>query len=196
MRNGIWMIEGQNGAGKSTSLVLFSPSLTTKRTKPVGTILEALVWAHFGDFLRSGMMKDFAINDNCKECTVRVEYANGFVIERTRKRGKITQIHNTHQCYSDLIIASARGESLKTFRKRPDGTEVYIDDMELGELRNSQKLLNQTIGIDYDTFSRSIVLGQNIFSNFISGSKEQRRDIIEVTHSFVFTKLQPKLTPI
>lgn len=92
---------------------------------------------------------------------MRLEYANGFVVERTRKRG--------------------RGESLRTFQKTADGTsEQYNAELELGELRNTQKALNDTIGIDYETFTRSIILGQNIFGNFISGSKEQRRDIIEV----------------
>jgi DNA repair exonuclease SbcCD ATPase subunit len=82
------------------------------------------------------------------------------IIERSRKRG--------------------RTESLKTFqRDRESGEEVYLADKELGELRHTQKLLDDTLGIDYDTFSKSVVLGQNIFNNFVSGSKEQRRTIIE-----------------
>jgi len=164
MNHGIWMIEGINGAGKSTSWHfngLTCRLILAVRIVSKGTIFEALVWVHFGEFLRSGMLKDFAINDNTKECTVRLEYSNGFAVERTRKRG--------------------RNESLKTFQIKPDGSsEEYNADLELGELRNSQKALNETLGIDYETFSRSIVLGQNILSNFVSGSKEQRRDIIEV----------------
>lgn len=35
------------------------------------------------------------------------------------------------------------------------------------------------IGIDYKAFSKSVVLGQNILNNFISGSRDDRRTIIE-----------------
>lgn len=49
---GIWLIDGENGAGKST-------------------IFEAVVWCQFGEFLRSGMQKDYAINDQEESCTVR-----------------------------------------------------------------------------------------------------------------------------
>lgn len=91
---------------------------------------------------------------------VRVEYENGFIIERTRKRG--------------------RSESLRTFQRDfSSAMPVYQEQNELGELRNTQKLINGKLGIDFDTFSRSVVLGQNIFANFISGGKEQRRSIVE-----------------
>jgi DNA repair exonuclease SbcCD ATPase subunit len=106
------------------------------------------------------MQKDFAINDNHSHCSVRLEYANGIIIERARKRGKT--------------------ESLKTYKRDPvTGAEVYQPEKELGELRHTQRLLNDALGIDYETFSKSVVLGQNIFNNFVSGSKEQRRTIIE-----------------
>jgi hypothetical protein len=49
---GIWLIDGDNGTGKST-------------------IFEAIVWCQFGEFLRSGMQKDFAINDFEESCSVR-----------------------------------------------------------------------------------------------------------------------------
>lgn len=91
---------------------------------------------------------------------VTIEYENGFIIERTRKRGRAETLR-THQ------------------RTTADSAPVYQPQNELGELRNTQKLLNEKLGIDFDTFSKSVVLGQNIFTNFVSGSKEQRRTIIE-----------------
>eukprot|EP01122_Echinamoeba_exundans_P011161 TRINITY_DN433_c0_g2_i1.p1 TRINITY_DN433_c0_g2~~TRINITY_DN433_c0_g2_i1.p1 ORF type:complete len:963 (+),score=120.21 TRINITY_DN433_c0_g2_i1:558-3446(+) len=138
---GIWLIDGDNGAGKST-------------------IFEAIVWCQFGEFLRSGMQKDFAINDFEDYCTVSLEYENGFIIERSRRRG--------------------RTESLRTLqRTAPSAVPQYLEQNELGELRNTQKLVNDKLGIDFETFSKSVVLGQNIFANFVSGSREQRRSIIE-----------------
>lgn len=147
LNDGIWSIEGKNGAGKST-------------------IFEAIVWCQFGQFIRSGMQKDYCINDNFNDCRVRLEYSNGLIIERKRKRG--------------------RYEALKTYKKnvnaQVDESNIefeYQEEKELGHLNNTQMLLNQTLGIDFSTFTKSIVLGQNIVNNFVSGSKEERRKIIE-----------------
>ena len=60
-------------------------------------------------------------------------------------------------------------------------TENELQDIEKGELKNTQKALENILGIDFLTFARSIILGQNIVNNFISGPAEQRRAIIEET---------------
>jgi len=139
MNDGIWMIEGENGSGKSS-------------------IFEAIVWCHFGNYLRSELTKDHGINNNSKRSLVRVEYENGFVIERERKIGK--------------------ADELRTFQR--DGNNlVPLDQNEKGAVKNSQKKLNDHIGIEYKVFSKSVLLGQNIVNNFISGSRDDRRLIIE-----------------
>lgn len=53
--------------------------------------------------------------------------------------------------------------------------------MEKGAVKNTQKAIEEKIGINFATFSKSCVLGQNILTNFISGGKDQRRAIIEET---------------
>ncbi len=120
------------------------------------------VWCQFGGFLRSGMAKDYCINDEARECSVVLEYDNGFIIERTRKRGK--------------------ADVLRTYQRHADDAEPeYLAENEKGELSQTQKVLNELLGIDYETFTKSVVLGQNIVSNFVSGNKDQRRSIIEET---------------
>lgn len=119
------------------------------------------VWCQFGGFLRSGMSKDYCINDEAKECSVVLEYDNGFAIERARKRGK--------------------ADVLKTYQRGADGELEYLAENEKGELSQSQKVINDVLGIDYETFTKSVVLGQNIVNNFVSGNKDQRRSIIEET---------------
>src|SRR5690606_28313526 len=100
-------------------------------------------------------LKDFAVNDRADSCKVRLEFANGFAIERSRTRGK--------------------PDTVKTFKyKGGDVGYQYLEENEKGELKNTQKALDQILGINYATFCKSIVLGQNIVSNFISGGKEQR----------------------
>ncbi len=73
MEDGVWFIDGANGAGKST-------------------ILEAIAWSQFDSFLRTSMKADFAVNDTvastlsgeAAECMVRLDFASGFSIERWR----------------------------------------------------------------------------------------------------------------
>jgi len=48
-----------------------------------------------------------------------------------------------------------------------------------GELFNSQRILNNILGIDFATYSKSIVLGQNVSYNFVSGGKDERRRVLE-----------------
>jgi predicted phosphodiesterase/recombinational DNA repair ATPase RecF len=140
MSDGIWIIEGDNGSGKSS-------------------IFEAIVWCHFGVFLRSELSKDQGINNDCKRAIVRIEYTNGFAIERERKVGK--------------------SDELRTFQRNEKGVLEPLDQNEKGATKNSQKKLNDHIGIEYKVFSKSVLLGQNIVNNFISGSREERRLIIE-----------------
>jgi DNA repair exonuclease SbcCD ATPase subunit len=107
------------------------------------------------------MSKDYCINDQARECSVVLEYDNGFVIERARKRGK--------------------ADVLKTYQRREDQELEYLAENEKGELSQTQKVINDILGIDYETFTKSVVLGQNIVNNFVSGNKDQRRSIIEET---------------
>eukprot|EP01127_Copromyxa_protea_P023290 TRINITY_DN8687_c0_g1_i6.p1 TRINITY_DN8687_c0_g1~~TRINITY_DN8687_c0_g1_i6.p1 ORF type:complete len:991 (+),score=177.60 TRINITY_DN8687_c0_g1_i6:317-3289(+) len=142
LQDGIWIIEGANGSGKST-------------------LFEAIVWCHFGEFLRSGMLKKFAINDSASECSVTVEYESGFIIERSRRSGKTDEI--------------------KTYRRSEKNPEeiIFMEENEKGQLVDSQKRIESIIGIDFETFSKSVILGQNIVSNFMQGSSVQRRKILE-----------------
>ena len=107
MRDGVWFIEGHNGAGDSRELCLHDRSCSTCSTGK-STILEAVAWCQFNKFLRSDMLAEYAVNDavgkNCsvplhallcshlqshvRACNssrkVRLDFANGYSIERFR----------------------------------------------------------------------------------------------------------------
>jgi hypothetical protein len=103
------------------------------------------------------MLKDYAINDHSqdKECSVRIEYANGFVIERSKKKGK-TEVVKTFQI-EQVILNEIH---LKIKGKNGQEKEVYLAENEKGELKNSQKVIEQRLGINFTTFCKSIILGQ------------------------------------
>lgn len=66
---GVWYVEGENGAGKST-------------------IIEAITWAQHGKTIRDDMKVDDVINDDIgRNCRVTLEFKNGYAIERFRKYG-------------------------------------------------------------------------------------------------------------
>lgn len=138
IKSGVWFIEGANGAGKTS-------------------FTEAIYWAQFNDTLRSDMKADWVVNDKIsKNCRVRIDYRNGYSIERFRK-------------YRDL-----GGVGVKVYK---DG--VYQEKFEKGVPAATDKAIVDLLGIDAATFSRSIVLGQNVATNFISSGDKERRALIE-----------------
>eukprot|EP01117_Protostelium_nocturnum_P020830 TRINITY_DN961_c0_g1_i2.p1 TRINITY_DN961_c0_g1~~TRINITY_DN961_c0_g1_i2.p1 ORF type:complete len:934 (+),score=172.52 TRINITY_DN961_c0_g1_i2:1736-4537(+) len=141
LEDGIWLIEGNNGSGKST-------------------ILEALSWCQFGEFIRSDMNKDYIINDKADEAEVTIEFENGFSITRSRRRSK--------------------PDILRMFQiDQNTGEKIELVEYHKGELKSTQEKLLEILGIDFSTFSKSVILGQNVANNFITGGKEERRTIIE-----------------
>lgn len=120
-------------------------TLKFKKNSGKSTIVEAITWCQFGQFLRSDMSKDFAINDNAKSCFVQLYFSNGFMIERSRKKGG-PDVLKTYQAAQN---------------KNSGETELtYLAENEQGELRYTQAFLEATLGIDMNTYSKSIVLGQ------------------------------------
>eukprot|EP00742_Colponemidia_sp_Colp-10_P011158 GILJ01012369.1.p1 GENE.GILJ01012369.1~~GILJ01012369.1.p1 ORF type:complete len:1008 (+),score=211.30 GILJ01012369.1:64-3087(+) len=138
MSDGAWFLEGNNGSGKST-------------------VLESITWCLFDRFLRSNMTAEDAINDAMqKQCCVRVDFANGYSVERFRKY-------------------ESKGDT---------GVRVYlngavIESLEKGTLRESQARIESLLGTDYRTFTKTVVLGDNLALKFLSSDERQRREIVE-----------------
>jgi DNA repair exonuclease SbcCD ATPase subunit len=99
------------------------------------TLLEAMTWCQFGQFLRSDMLADYAINDRIgTQCRVRLDFNNGVSIERFRK-------------YSSL-----GGTGVRVYKHG-----VLVEEMEKGESRHSQEAIQHMLGIDFETFARTVL---------------------------------------
>jgi len=119
-------------------------------------IFEAVCWALFDKFLRSDMKVDYAINDKTlRNCRVRLRFSNGYEVERFRK------------------YKSLGGNGVRVYK---DG--VYQEAMERGHIRDSQRQVENLIGIDYDTFTKSIILSDQAVV-FLAQDARRRRDFIE-----------------
>jgi DNA repair exonuclease SbcCD ATPase subunit/predicted phosphodiesterase len=138
MVSGVWYIEGQNGHGKST-------------------LLEAIVWCYFGEFIRSDTVADDAVNDVAKRNTrVVVEHANGYAIERYRKHTTLGAV------------------GVRVYK---DG--AYQEKMDKGSPAATQQCINELLGTDYGKMIKTNILGQNLTSDFISSGEKERRAMIE-----------------
>ncbi|KAH7304794.1 P-loop containing nucleoside triphosphate hydrolase protein [Stachybotrys elegans] len=133
---GLTFLVGDNGSGKST-------------------LVEAMVWCQFGRSLRAGLAANDVINDNeGKNCSVVLEFANGYSITRYRK----------HKVEGNRVIVSLHGEPQLQL-EHPDA-------------RTTQAAINELLGTDYETYVRTVVLGHESAVSFLSMSVAQRRDLI------------------
>lgn len=136
---GLTFLVGKNGSGKST-------------------LIEAMVWCQFGQCIRSGLTVNDVVNDHVgKNCSVVLEFANGYTIARYRK----------HKVFGNRIIVSLHGEPQLQF--------------EHPTARTTQEAINDLLGTDYKTYVRTVVLSQESATSFLNSTLAQRRDFIEAS---------------
>ncbi|GFP56402.1 nuclease SbcCD subunit C [Trichoderma asperellum] len=136
---GLTFLVGKNGSGKST-------------------VIEAMVWCQFGQCIRSGLTVNDVVNDQVgKDCSVVLEFANGYTIARYRK----------HKIFGNRIIVSLHGEPQPQF--------------EHPTARTTQEAINDLLGTDYKTYVRTVVLSQESATSFLNSTLTQRRDFIEAS---------------
>ncbi|KAI0135935.1 P-loop containing nucleoside triphosphate hydrolase protein [Daldinia grandis] len=134
---GMNFILGKNGAGKTT-------------------IIEAIVWSQFGQCIRDGLGVNDVVNDVVgKNCNVRLTFANGYSISRSRK----------HSEFQNRVIVEKDG--------------IVQPQFEGPSARSSQASINGLLGVDFDTFIRITLLGNESTRSFLSASQLQKRQLIE-----------------
>ncbi|KAK3310152.1 P-loop containing nucleoside triphosphate hydrolase protein [Chaetomium strumarium] len=137
LSRGLAFLVGDNGSGKST-------------------LVEAMAWCQFGRCVRGGMAANAVVNDSVgKNCSVELEFANGYTITRYRK----------HKVHKNRVVVSLHGEQQPQF-EHPDA-------------RTTQAAINELLGADYDTYISTVVLSQENAASFLNSTPAQRRDLIE-----------------
>ncbi|KAI8944694.1 P-loop containing nucleoside triphosphate hydrolase protein [Xylaria longipes] len=122
------------------------------------TFIEAIVWCQFGRCIRKGLSVGDVVNDIAnRDCMVSLSFSNGYTITRYRK----------HMIYGNRVIVSLHGINQPQF--------------EHGEARATQAALDELLGIDYEEFIKTVVLGHESAAGFLSSTPAQRRDLIEST---------------
>ncbi|TFB05308.1 putative DNA double-strand break repair Rad50 ATPase [Trichoderma ghanense] len=122
------------------------------------TLVEAMVWCQFGRCIRSGLAVNDVVNDVVgNSCSVVLEFANGYAIARYRK----------HKSHGNRVIVSLHGEP------QPQ--------LELPDTRSTQAAIDELLGIDFETYIRTVVLSHESAASFLSSTPAQRRDLIETS---------------
>lgn len=122
------------------------------------TIIESIVWCQFGRCIRRGLSVGDVVNDiTGRNCMVSLSFSNGYTITRYRK----------HKVHGNRVIVSLHGIDQPQF--------------EHGEARATQAALDELLGIDYDEFIKTVILGHEAASSFLSSTPAQRHDLIEST---------------
>ncbi|KAI1088923.1 P-loop containing nucleoside triphosphate hydrolase protein [Rostrohypoxylon terebratum] len=121
------------------------------------TLIEAIVWCQFGQCIRGGLGVNEVVNDVAgKNCSVRLTFANGYTISRFRK----------HSEFRNRVIVEKDG--------------IIQTQFEGADSRNTQASIDNLLGIDFDTFIRIILLGNESAPSFLNSTTLQKRQLIEL----------------
>ncbi|ROV89363.1 hypothetical protein VPNG_10120 [Cytospora leucostoma] len=120
------------------------------------TILEAMTWCQFGRCVRTGLAVNDVVNDVAgRDCEVSLAFSNGYTITRYRK----------HRIGGNRVVVSLRGAAQ---------TQLEMDTP-----RATQAAIDELLGIDFDAYIRTVVLGHESAAGFLSSTALQRRELIE-----------------
>lgn len=122
------------------------------------TLIEAMTWCQFGQCVRGGLTVNDVVNDVVgKNCVVKLDFANGHSITRYRK-------HNVHK---NRVVVSLHGKPQT--------------NLEHSDARTTQKAIDELLGTDFETYTRTIVLSHGSAASFLSSTPAQRRELIEAS---------------
>lgn len=133
---------------------------------------------------------------------------------QTPRLGKITKATNelmtrqTAECFAEVIFESSEGKfkchwSQKRARKKPDGelqqSEHEIADAETGKILESKikEVLGKVCectGMNFEQFTRSILLAQGDFAAFLGAKPDERAPILEqITGTGIYTEISKRV---
>ncbi len=132
----------------------------------------------------------------------------------TPRLGKITKKENeimsrqTGECYAEVVFASEAGQfrchwEQRRARKKPGGRlqdqeHQIIDDLTGKPIETKKSLvaaaIEQRTGMDFDRFTRSILLAQGGFDTFLKADVEQKSKILEqITGTAIYSEISRRV---
>lgn len=160
-RNGLNLIKGQNGVGKST-------------------IFNAILWCEYGGNLKKSI-------ETWKERRPADYKGTRVVVERTD--GKFDYRIVRHLKYKGTTFGLVGGDKLMIYKKSVDEPKFTAEHLLGDGLHKSdmQLLINEQIGMDEQTFLNSIMFGQRVKS-LIEAPNADKRKLFEELFNLDFVE--------
>ena len=132
-------------------------------TGPTGSgkssLLDAMTYALFGSVDRVGAHPVELVSQGQPRMAVKLDFAIG---EGTYRVTRTT---------------TARGNS-KVLFERQEGKDWVSYGEGADSIREVNRMVIELIGLDYDAFTRSVILPQGKFAQFLTGQPDKRREIL------------------
>jgi exonuclease SbcC len=120
------------------------------------SLVDAIAYALYGRVPRVGSEIKDCIAQGLDRMWVALEFAVG------------------DQRYRVFRSTSHRGQSTAQLERRRDGAWVALE----GRAQAVNECVKQLVGLDYDAFTRSVLLPQGQFQLFLAGEPQQRRRVL------------------
>lgn len=147
---GLFGIFGPTGSGKST-------------------VLDAITLALYGNVQRAGRGTQGIINTGMND--VRVSFTFDLLKDGTRKAYRVERVYRRKKD-SDMFVENRLARLIEMVE---DGEDIVTAD-KLGDVNDR---VEQLIGLNADDFTRSVVLPQNKFQEFLLLEGAKRRQMLE-----------------
>jgi DNA repair protein SbcC/Rad50 len=129
------------------------------------SLLDAMTYALFGTTTRSGKQVSDLASQGCENLKVQLRFAVGSAQYRVTRRWR----YRPKSPENKVILESWQNGDWETL-----GTSIVA----------VQNTIEQILGMDFDTFTRAIVLPQGKFDEFIKGDTSKRREILRQLAGF------------
>lgn len=133
--------------------VLWGPTGSGK-----SSLLDAITYALFGWVDRVGNQISQLISHGQPRLSVTLEFAVGNDIYRVTR--------STTNSGSKALLERREGDSWESYGEGADS------------VREVNKIIPSILGLDYEAFSRSVILPQGKFAEFLTGDASKRREIL------------------
>lgn len=168
-RSGMFAITGPTGSGKSSILDAVSLALfgTTPRTRGLNATQEA-----------------------CPAMTKNRGVASAKVIFEEKGRWYVSQ-WSRHKAAKSGTLQPVRVLLAQVSGPEPDAAVVEVI---AEQVKRWQETVEALIGMNFETFSRSMLLAQGAFAAFLRAAPKERADLLEqITGADVYTLLSQKI---
>lgn len=163
---GLFAITGDTGAGKSTILDAICLALYDEAPRLTG------VEKNDRNMVQPETAKDEGVKplqpDNTRNILRRGASEGYAVVEFSVPDGSVYRA----KWYVRLKRTRNYDDVVRTLEKLSPRRETY-------DTKKIQPLLNEIIGLDYNQFSRTVMLAQGSFSNFIKARREEKSALLE-----------------